>query len=69
MIFLGALFCILIKRAEDCDFDKSDCESRVESVNLDTKAGYNFVRNAYVKEGETQFRDSTHYYGVKVQMV
>jgi hypothetical protein len=58
LIALNAMF--------NCDLDDEACEMKVETQNIDTKTGYNYVHNhVYFEDGERK-RDSYRLYGIRL---
>jgi hypothetical protein len=58
IIVLNAIF--------TCDLDKEACEMKVETQNVDSKTGYNYVQNhVYFEDGQRK-RDSYRLYGVRL---
>lgn len=49
-----------------CDLDEKDCETHVESANIDTKSGFNHVHNHYYWKGGARTRDSYRLYGIRI---
>jgi hypothetical protein len=53
----------------NCDLDSGKCESKFEAINVDTKAGYNYVHDhIYFEDGDPNKRrqDSYRMYGVRI---
>lgn len=50
----------------DCDLDNGQCNSRLETINVDTKAGYNHAVNHVYFENGVRKRDLLRMYGVRV---
>lgn len=57
---------MLMNAVYNCNLDAKTCDSTLESMNVDTKSGYNTVHNHYYVEGGVRKRDSYHMYGVRV---
>jgi len=50
-----------------CKLDSSSCTSRVETINVDTKSGYNYVYNhIYFDESGVRRRDVLRMYGIRL---
>jgi len=50
-----------------CKLDSSECTSRVETINVDTKSGYNYVYNhIYFDENGVRKRDVLRMYGIRL---
>jgi hypothetical protein len=50
----------------DCDLDTGECGSKVETINVDTKAGYNYAySNIYFEDGVRK-RDTFRMYGIRL---
>jgi hypothetical protein len=49
-----------------CDLDNGECESRVETINVDTKAGYNYAMSRVYYEDGVRKRDSVRMYGIRI---
>lgn len=51
----------------DCDLDELECQSKVETINVDTKSGYNYAFNhVYFDESGKRKRDALRMYGIRV---
>jgi len=50
----------------DCDLDNGVCNSRLETINVDTKAGYNHAVNHVYFENGVRKRDFLRMYGIRV---
>lgn len=51
----------------DCDLDTSQCGSKIESTNVDTKNGFNYVHyHTYFDEQKKRKRDAYRFYGIRV---
>lgn len=60
----GAL--IIANALLDCDLDNGVCNSRLETINVDTKAGYNHAVNHVYFENGVRKRDFLRMYGIRV---
>lgn len=50
-----------------CKLDTSECTSRVETINVDTKSGYNYVHShIYFDENGVRKRDVLRMYGIRL---
>lgn len=49
-----------------CDLDDNKCTSKVETVNVDTKSGYNYPHNHIYFEDGARKRDALRLYGIRV---
>jgi len=50
----------------DCDLDTGECGSKVETINVDTKSGYNYgVSHVYFEDGVRK-RDFLRMYGIRL---
>jgi hypothetical protein len=49
-----------------CKLDTSECSSRVETINVDTKSGYNYVYNHIYFENGVRKRDVLRMYGIRL---
>jgi len=50
----------------ECDLDNGECGSRVETINVDTKAGYNYAYNHIYYEDGVRKRDTLRMYGIRL---
>jgi len=51
----------------DCDLDTGQCGTKVESTNVDTKNGFNYVHyHVYFDEQKKRKRDMIRMYGIRV---
>lgn len=50
----------------DCKLDSEQCNSRVETINVDTKSGYNYVYNHIYFENGVRKRDVLRMYGIRL---
>lgn len=49
-----------------CDLGAERCQRSVESANVDTRTGFNYVHNHYYNEGGVRKRDTFRLYGIRV---
>lgn len=50
----------------DCDLDTGECGSKVETINVDTKSGYNYAYNHVYFEDGVRKRDVLRMYGIRL---
>jgi len=50
----------------ECDLDSGECGSKVETINVDTKAGYNYAYNHIYFEDGIRKRDTLRMYGIRL---
>jgi len=50
----------------DCDLDTGECGSKVETVNVDTKSGFNYAYNHVYFEDGVRKRDELRMYGIRL---
>lgn len=49
----------------DCDLDSGECGSKIETINVDTKAGYNYAYNHVYFDNGVRKRDVLRMYGIR----
>jgi hypothetical protein len=50
----------------ECDLDADSCDSKVETINVDTKSGYNYAYNHVYFEDGVRKRDVLRMYGIRL---
>merc|ERR1719183_1584800 len=50
----------------DCDLDTGECGSKIETINVDTKSGYNYAYNHVYFEDGVRKRDVLRMYGIRL---
>jgi len=50
----------------ECDLDQDSCDTRVETINVDTKSGYNYAYNHVYFEDGVRKRDVLRMYGIRL---
>lgn len=50
----------------DCDLDSGECGSKIETINVDTKSGYNYAHNNIYFEDGVRKRDTQRMYGIRL---
>jgi len=50
----------------ECDLDSGECGSKVTTINVDTKAGYNYAYNHIYSEDGVRKRDTLRMYGIRL---
>lgn len=59
--------CILtVNNIFDCDLNLHQCEVSLDSQNIDTKTGFNYVQNHFYMDGGVRKRDSYRFYGIRI---
>jgi len=56
---------IMVNALFNCDLDAKKCETKVETANVDSVTGYNYVYNHYYYEGEIRKRISIRMFGIR----
>merc|ERR1719265_1814181 len=49
-----------------CDLNEHVCERSLETNNIDTTTGFNYVQNHFYMDGGVRKRDTFRYYGVRI---
>ncbi|CAD7965874.1 unnamed protein product [Amoebophrya sp. A25] len=57
---------VLVSLVFNCEMDEEACVSSLESVNVDTKTGFNYAKPLYYSEGGVERRDLVRTFGVRV---
>lgn len=57
---------MLVNALFKCNLDAATCDMKVESVNVDTKTGYNHVVNQVYFENGVRKRDTYRMYGIRI---
>jgi len=50
----------------NCDLDTGECGSKMETINVDTKSGYNYAYNHIYFEDGVRKRDVLRMYGIRI---
>lgn len=50
----------------ECDLSEENCNVRLQVSNLDSKTGFNFVREHFYEVGGVRKRDVYHFFGIRI---
>jgi len=57
---------IAVNNIFTCDLDEHVCERSLETNNIDTTTGFNYVYNHFYMDGGVRKRDTYRYYGIRI---
>lgn len=55
-----------VNKIFDCDLDNNQCQIRLESREIDSTTGFNFVKDHYYVDGGVTKRDVYRFYGIRI---